>query len=84
MDLVHPDDVPATLAEVGKLSEGLTTLRFVNRYRAYRLHLLRLPQSLLGLGQGVRRLLLGRDVPTDRARTTCRRRLPRSASFRKA
>ncbi|WP_238193033.1 hybrid sensor histidine kinase/response regulator [Methylobacterium frigidaeris] len=33
MDLVHPDDVAATLAEVGKLSEGLTTLRFVNRYR---------------------------------------------------
>ncbi|MGY2053178.1 PAS domain S-box protein [Methylobacterium sp. JK268] len=33
MDLVHPDDVAATLAEVGKLSEGLTTLRFENRYR---------------------------------------------------
>jgi PAS domain S-box-containing protein len=33
MDLVHPDDVAATLAEVGKLSEGQTTLRFENRYR---------------------------------------------------
>ncbi len=33
MDLVHPDDVAPTLAEVGKLSEGLTTLRFENRYR---------------------------------------------------
>jgi PAS domain S-box-containing protein len=33
MDLVHPDDVAATLAEVGKLSDGLTTLRFENRYR---------------------------------------------------
>jgi PAS domain S-box-containing protein len=33
MDLVHPDDVAATLAEVGKLSHGLTTLRFENRYR---------------------------------------------------
>ncbi|CAO4157187.1 Histidine kinase [Methylorubrum extorquens] len=34
MNLVHPDDVAATLAEVGKLSEGLTTLRFENRYRS--------------------------------------------------
>ncbi|KQO86648.1 histidine kinase [Methylobacterium sp. Leaf92] len=33
MDLVHPDDVAATLAEVGKLSGGVTTLRFENRYR---------------------------------------------------
>lgn len=33
MDLVHPDDVAPTLAEVGKLSQGLTTLRFENRYR---------------------------------------------------
>jgi PAS domain S-box-containing protein len=32
MDLVHADDVAATLAEVGKLSEGVTTLRFENRY----------------------------------------------------
>ena len=33
MDLVHPDDAEATLAEVSKLAQGLTTLRFVNRYR---------------------------------------------------
>ncbi|CAA9285857.1 MAG: Sensory box histidine kinase/response regulator [uncultured Acetobacteraceae bacterium] len=31
--LVHPDDVERTLAEAGKLSRGLTTLRFENRYR---------------------------------------------------
>nr|WP_245215027.1 PAS domain S-box protein [Pararoseomonas indoligenes] len=33
MSLVHPDDVGSTLAEVGKLADGLKTLRFENRYR---------------------------------------------------
>lgn len=33
MSLVHPDDVTATLAEVGKLAQGVRTLRFENRYR---------------------------------------------------
>jgi PAS domain S-box-containing protein len=32
--LIHPDDVAATLSEVGKLSEGVTTFSFENRYRA--------------------------------------------------
>ena len=34
MSLVHPDDRAATLAEIAMLSEGRTTLRFENRYRA--------------------------------------------------
>ncbi|WP_246848015.1 hybrid sensor histidine kinase/response regulator [Sphingomonas beigongshangi] len=33
LDLVHPDDLGATLAEVAKLEAGHTTLRFENRYR---------------------------------------------------
>jgi PAS domain S-box-containing protein len=33
LDLVHPDDLAATVAEAGRLSEGITTLRFENRYR---------------------------------------------------
>jgi PAS domain S-box-containing protein len=33
MTLIHPDDIQATLAEVGKLSEGATTFSFENRYQ---------------------------------------------------
>lgn len=33
MRLVHPDDVAPTLAEVARLEQGITTLRFENRYR---------------------------------------------------
>jgi PAS domain S-box-containing protein len=33
MTLIHPDDIEATLAEVGKLSEGATTFSFENRYQ---------------------------------------------------
>jgi PAS domain S-box-containing protein len=32
-ELVHPEDWPATLAELEKLSQGHTTLHFINRYR---------------------------------------------------
>jgi PAS domain S-box-containing protein len=33
IDLVHPDDVAGTLSEAGRLSQGVTTLRFLNRYQ---------------------------------------------------
>jgi len=33
LDFVHPEDVEATLAEVATLSEGVPTIRFINRYR---------------------------------------------------
>ena len=33
-DYLHPDDLAATVAEVGKLAAGATTLGFENRYRA--------------------------------------------------
>jgi PAS domain S-box-containing protein len=33
IDLVHPEDRESTLAEAGRLADGLTTLRFENRYQ---------------------------------------------------
>jgi PAS domain S-box-containing protein len=33
LDLVHPDDRAATVAEMAKLAEGITTFKFENRYR---------------------------------------------------
>ncbi|WP_244477601.1 MULTISPECIES: PAS domain S-box protein [unclassified Rhizobium] len=33
MDLIHVDDVDATMQEVGKLGKGVTTFKFINRYQ---------------------------------------------------
>ena len=64
-DYVHPDDIASTAAEVGKLSAGVTTLAFENRYRAsdgsYRLlDWTAVPDS--GMIHAV-----GRDVTRERA-----------------
>jgi len=34
MELIHPDDMEPTVAEVAKLGQGVTTFSFVNRYQA--------------------------------------------------
>jgi PAS domain S-box-containing protein len=34
LSFIHPEDIEATMAEVGKLADGITTLRFQNRYRS--------------------------------------------------
>ena len=33
LSFIHPDDIPATLAEMANLEKGVRTLRFENRYR---------------------------------------------------
>ena len=65
MDFVHPDDLSATQSEAGRLSQGLTTLRFENRYRtsdgSYRsLSWMAVPED--GFIHAV-----GRDVTAERA-----------------
>lgn len=64
MELIHPDDVAATQAEVDSLGCGVTTYRFENRYRrkngSYCLLLwTAVPEA--GLMHGV-----GRDITADR------------------
>ncbi|HEV2609357.1 MAG TPA: PAS domain-containing protein, partial [Noviherbaspirillum sp.] len=33
LDFVHPEDMASTMAEAGKLAQGIRTMRFENRYR---------------------------------------------------
>jgi PAS domain S-box-containing protein len=67
IDLVHPDDAAATLAEVGRLAEGHKTLRFENRYRAkdgsYRL------LSWTAVPEAGHIHAVGRDITEERAAT---------------
>lgn len=66
LEFVHPDDVPATLAEVAKLASGYPTLSFENRYRSAdgtfrQLHWTAYPESETGLLYAV-----ARDVTAER------------------
>ena len=62
--LIHPDDHANTLNEVARLADGLTTLRFENRYRArdgsYRLI------SWTAVPEGGHIHAVGRDVTEER------------------
>ena len=67
MDFVHPDDVEATAREIEKLSQGIPTISFENRYRCsdggYRCLLWNsYPQQETGLLYAI-----ARDITTDRA-----------------
>ncbi|MDB5661766.1 MAG: domain S-box protein [Sphingomonas bacterium] len=65
LDMVHPDDLPATVAEVAKLEQGITTLRFENRYRAkdgsYR------PLSWTAVPDSAFIHAVGRDISNEKA-----------------
>ena len=67
LDLVHPDDLRATLEEMDRLASGATTLRFENRYQCKDGNYCRLSWTAVpedGLIHGV-----GRDVTADHAST---------------
>ena len=65
LELVHPDDMASTLAEIDKLTAGATTLNFENRYRhrdgSYRT----LSWTAVPDTQHIH--AVGRDVTADRA-----------------
>jgi PAS domain S-box-containing protein len=65
LDLIHPDDIAATEAEVTKLTQGITTLRFENRYQAsdgsYR------PLSWTAVPDSALIHAVGRDISTEKA-----------------
>ncbi len=64
-DFIHPDDLRSTIAEVGKLAQGQTTLAFENRYRrkdgSYRL------LDWTAVPDAGRIHAIGRDITDERA-----------------
>jgi PAS domain S-box-containing protein len=65
LGLIHPDDVESTLAELGRLDQGVQTFRFENRFRSkdgsYRLI------SWTAVPKGGLFYAIGRDITTERA-----------------
>ena len=67
LDFVHPDDVPATLAEMGKLAQGHPTISFQNRYRCKDGSYKWLSWRAQPTPDGARQYAIARDV-TDQQR----------------
>ncbi|RYG96912.1 MAG: PAS domain S-box protein, partial [Alphaproteobacteria bacterium] len=66
IDLVHFDDQPSTLAEMGKLGEGVTTFRFENRYQAKDGSYLWLSWTAVPAANLIH--AVGRDITSDKQR----------------
>ncbi|GGX20408.1 two-component system sensor histidine kinase/response regulator [Pigmentiphaga litoralis] len=72
MDLVHPDDRIDTLAEVGDLSAGKRTFKFVNRYRCRDGHYVVLSWTAVPDARFIH--AVGRDITADREAADALRR----------
>ncbi|WP_420223594.1 PAS domain S-box protein [Pigmentiphaga litoralis] len=72
MDLVHPDDRIETLAEVGDLSAGRRTYKFINRYRCRDGHYVVLSWTAVPDARFIH--AVGRDITADREAADALRR----------
>ena len=72
MDLIHPDDRIETLAEVGDLSAGKRTYKFVNRYRCRDGHYVVLSWTAVPDARFIH--AVGRDITADREAADALRR----------
>jgi PAS domain S-box-containing protein len=66
MELVHSDDQASTMSEMGRLSDGATTFRFENRYRAKDGSYRWLSWTAVPGGDFIH--AVGRDVTTEKER----------------
>lgn len=64
LELVHPDDLATTKAQVGSLSIGATTFRFENRYRSRQGHYLTLSWTAVPDANFIH--AVGRDITSER------------------
>ena len=65
LEFVHPDDLDQTLSEMDKLREGITTLRFENRYRCRDGSFRHLAWSSVPTSNGIL-VAVARDVTKER------------------